>query len=541
MAGWFGQHFSSSDDGSPRRRRALWLTLLVVIALVPAGAVVWNNARSGNGRHGEVNGGGVGTKEEDANASTSCGSGGTWDVKIGADSQASQINQTPVTSTVSALTSLNPSQNHRVNPVEFTMYKVTATLTSVYQEHDLDQHMSITDGSNHMLAELPDTGCDSGSIFASQIANAHAQLAAWSGHSQTVELTGVGFFDGVTGQSDQAPNQIELHPVININFNPGGPAQGSINGTVTDSGGAPVNGASVATNPQSSVGSTGANGQYTIPNVGPGSYTVTASAPKFISQSTAGVGVSAGAPTTANFTLAPSPLPATRGGPYWPGWDVARGVALLSNESGGYVLDGFGGLHPFASVGAAPPPVASGSYWRGWNIARGVALLPNGSGGYVLDGYGGLHPFRVSGPGGAMPPPVTTGPYWPGWDIARGVTLLSNGSGYVLDGFGGLHPFRAGGSIPPAVTAGGYWKGWDIARGVVATGAHGGYVVDGLGGTHPWGVGTAPPRPAIGGPYWPRWDIVRGIAGAGSGPGPVRGYVLDGFGGLQPITLWPAP
>jgi hypothetical protein len=429
-----------------------------------------------------------------------------------------------------------------VKPYEFTMYKVKATLTNVYQEHDLDQHMSITDGTNHMLAELPDTGCDSGSIFASAISNAHAQLTAWSGHAQTVELTGVGFFDGVTGQSDQAPNQVELHPVININFNPGGPTPGSISGTVTDSTGAPVNGASVATNPASSTGGTNASGQYTIPNVGPGSYTVTASGSKFVSANTTGVMVSAGSSSTANFTLTTAPLPAAHGGPYWQGWDIARGVALLPNESGGYVLDGFGGIQPFLSASAGPPlpPVVIGPYWNGFDIARGVALLPNGSGGYEVDGYGGIHPFKVKG--GSLPPSVTGTAYWPGQDIVRGITLLPNGNGYVLDAYGGMHPFAVTGkSMPPAVT-GSYWPGYDIGRGVEATGPHGGYVVDGFGATHPWATaGASAPRDATGGPYWAGWNIARGIAGAGNGPGSVRGYVLDGFGGLGPITLWPAP
>ena len=56
--------------------------------------------------------------------------------------------------------------------------------------------------------------------------------------------------------------------------------------------------------------------------------------------------------------------------------------------------------------------------------------------GYVLDGWGGIHPF-----GGA--PAVTGGPYWPSWDIARGLVMLpgSSSAGYVIDGYAGMHPF----------------------------------------------------------------------------------------------------
>src|SRR5205085_11694372 len=135
---------------------------------------------------------------------------------------------------------------------ELKTYTVTATLTRVYQEHDFDQHMSIRDSSgNFMLAELPDMSCAGGSRWASQLSNAHNQLGSWNGSTPVqVQITGVGFFDAPTGQSDQAPNQVELHPVLDIRF----PRSGG--------------------------------------------------------------------------TIAPMSLPAARGAPSWPGWNIARGVAL---------------------------------------------------------------------------------------------------------------------------------------------------------------------------------------------------------------------
>ena len=49
------------------------------------------------------------------------------------------------------------------------------------------------------------------------------------------------------------------------------------------------------------------------------------------------------------------------------------------NHAGGHghnygysVLDGFGGVHRFGSA----PAVSGTPYWPGWNIARDVALLP---------------------------------------------------------------------------------------------------------------------------------------------------------------------
>jgi spore germination protein YaaH len=151
---------------------------------------------------------------------------------------------------------------------------------------------------------------------------------------------------------------------------------------------------------------------------------------------------------------------------YWPGWDIARKVVIFADGTGGYVLDGWGGLHPFGING--PPPVsaaklATTGYWPWWNIARDVVLVPGNGGhaGYVLDGWGGLHPFHPTTDGSTMPVAVTS-TYWPGWDIARAVWLLpgSATAGYTLDGWGGLQPF--GGA--PAISSSAYWPGWDIAK-----------------------------------------------------------------------------
>jgi hypothetical protein len=196
-------------------------------------------------------------------------------------------------------------------------------------------------------------------------------------------------------------------------------------------------------------------------------------------------------------------------------WQIARGVAVRSSGAGGYVLDGWGGVHAFGDA----PSATSSAYWGGWDIARGIALRADGVSGYVLDGWGGVHPF-----GGA--PAVKASAYWAGWDIARGIVLDASGAGgYVLDGWGGLHPF--GDAKPVAVSA--FWAGWDIARGVVMrSDGNGGYVLDGFGGAHPFGGAPSLTVRA----YWPGWDIARGITLLPSGTG---GYVVDGFGGFHPL------
>jgi hypothetical protein len=167
---------------------------------------------------------------------------------------------------------------------------------------------------------------------------------------------------------------------------------------------------------------------------------------------------------------------------YWPGWDIAKKVVILPDGTGGYILDGYGGLHPFGINGNQAPPaipqVDYQNYWPGWNIARSVVLLSDSTGtsvaGYVLDGYGGLHPFASNH---VIPPAISPQQwvnYWQGWDIARGVILLSGASagavsGYLLDGYGGLHPIAGNQPLPPAIPQQNYlnyWPGLDVARAV---------------------------------------------------------------------------
>src|SRR5438094_5924679 len=68
----------------------------------------------------------------------------------------------------------------------------------------------------------------------------------------------------------------------------------------------------------------------------------------------------------------------------------ATAHAVSTAQSGGVVLDGWGGLHTFGgfslSTDGAP-------YWSGWDIARAAVIRDDGSGGWTLDGWGGVHSF----------------------------------------------------------------------------------------------------------------------------------------------------
>ena len=208
-----------------------------------------------------------------------------------------------------------------------------------------------------------------------------------------------------------------------------------------------------------------------------------------------------------------APGPAV-GGPYWNGWNAARGVSIPHNDpTWGLVGDLYGGLHPFG-VGAAAPAhtISGGPYWHKWSIARSVALMPDGKSGFVLDGFGGIHPFSVDG----HPAPAVAGaPYWLGWDIARGIAILPNGTGgYVLDGLGGLHPFSINGGPTPLPATGGPFVTKVAMRGVTLLGdGSGGFVVDYFGGVSAFGInnGVLPAVPT-GNPAWPGWKIAQSIA-----------------------------
>jgi hypothetical protein len=214
--------------------------------------------------------------------------------------------------------------------------------------------------------------------------------------------------------------------------------------------------------------------------------------------------------------------------PLW-GIDYGRGVATcLGVDNYGYELDLYGGVHQLGTA----PAVTTSAYWSGWDIARGLVLRTDCHSGYVLDGYGGLHPFtRVGDP---QPPVPTLSAYWGGWDIARAVDFVGqiNGvdSGYVLDGYGGVHQW----GNAPATSGFAYWGGWDIARAIVPYlqgGVGAGYTLDGYGGVHDFGNAPFVKSHQT---YW-GVDVARGVTIANNS---LTGYYVDTSGSLQTFTLY---
>jgi hypothetical protein len=158
-----------------------------------------------------------------------------WSVKTGTDSGATSIDlNSSSATTISSLVAESAPQpipvNSRVQPTETTVWTVDATLLEFKRENDSDYHLVLSDGAgNTMIAEIPSPTCvGAGSPFASAIAQARSQFDATftvgSSFQQAnvpVQVTGVGMFDFLHGATGAAPNGVELHPVLKINFGGG--------------------------------------------------------------------------------------------------------------------------------------------------------------------------------------------------------------------------------------------------------------------------------------------------------------------------------
>jgi hypothetical protein len=158
-----------------------------------------------------------------------------WSVKTGTDADVGLVNLNSSTNTtIAALrapAAPNPiPANNRVSPWETTEWVLNATLTLYKLESDSDYHLVLQDaGGLTMIVEIPSPTCvGAGSPFLPGITNArnefNAKFTATTSFQTAnipVQIKGVGMFDFLHGQTGVAPNGIELHPVLDVIFNPG--------------------------------------------------------------------------------------------------------------------------------------------------------------------------------------------------------------------------------------------------------------------------------------------------------------------------------
>lgn len=229
----------------------------------------------------------------------------------------------------------------------------------------------------------------------------------------------------------------------------------------------------------------------------------------------------------------PNPVTASPAPPAWYSW-IGKGPAVDFaydwSSGSGYVLDFYGGLHPFGGAGKTTVP----PYLKPYAIYRALVMHPDMDGkGWALDARGVISAF-----GGATAIAGWGVTKWAGLYARRLVMDTTTREGFVLDGWGGVHQF---GGAPAVGSTPGYWKGWDIARGLAIYDIVGGkgWKLDGWGGVHAVGGAAS----GAGGPYWRGWDIACDIAilDDGTGPDPLRLAVVDGLGPIHEWTVSAAP
>ncbi|QKV80678.1 putative Ig domain-containing protein [Amycolatopsis sp. Hca4] len=213
-------------------------TSLIQLSVVAVCAAALGVAVPASGWNGPADAAGEEEHEEvvanPAATTTSCGVE-RWSVKTGTDADAGKITlQSTTSTTIPTLTSLPaPSSlpaNNRVQPTETTVFRLQATLTQYKLESDSDYHLVLSDGAGHtLISEIPDPACvGSSSPLLTSIQKARAEFNAkytpttsFKTANVPVTVTGIGFFDFLHGQTGVAPNGIELHAVLDIQFGTG--------------------------------------------------------------------------------------------------------------------------------------------------------------------------------------------------------------------------------------------------------------------------------------------------------------------------------
>lgn len=162
-----------------------------------------------------------------------------WAIKTGIDSEAKKVELNPVTTKSLAdlinLPAPNILPDNRIPDVEYTVYTITATLIGYIREDDQDYHLVLRDQGNTMIAEIPNPSCVGGNspfikgitsvrdTFDNKFTGSKKPTGTFKNVDNggvLVRITGVGFFDKIHGQTGVAPNGIELHPVLDIVFDP---------------------------------------------------------------------------------------------------------------------------------------------------------------------------------------------------------------------------------------------------------------------------------------------------------------------------------
>ena len=153
-----------------------------------------------------------------------------WHVKILTDPAVSQINGTPVTTTLAAQNAfpeLSVSEDTTRMTFEEQAVTIACTIVAFKKEDDKDIHLILVDNAHDsMIAEIPSTDCAevAASAYAADFdaasqwvtTNLGTPSTSFKNVSKAVTITGVLFQDFDHGQDGHAKNYREIHPVTKI-------------------------------------------------------------------------------------------------------------------------------------------------------------------------------------------------------------------------------------------------------------------------------------------------------------------------------------
>ena len=155
--------------------------------------------------------------------------GGRWPVKTLRDRDRALVKFDPVDATITELGQLpRPAESalkgrSRVAPAETTVYRVRGRLRNVFKGLDQDVHLILEDPADPrkvIIAEIPLPLFALGSGFEKVFRAERAEVRMHRrGRLETVEVTGVGFFDTHRRRLEgRSTNGLELHPVLGLKF-----------------------------------------------------------------------------------------------------------------------------------------------------------------------------------------------------------------------------------------------------------------------------------------------------------------------------------
>lgn len=170
-----------------------------------------------------------------------CGGVYRWSIKVASDADKNNIVLTVVPISIADWGKLNRPEKvgaarytapNAGEGSEATVYQIEGYMTEYIKQQDDDYHLILADGHGHsMVAEVVDPNCIKGanddggpSRFDAELKQAATDfgvIVADTDGSKLdppvhVRITGVGFFDKRGHGRGQAPNTMEMHPILKI-------------------------------------------------------------------------------------------------------------------------------------------------------------------------------------------------------------------------------------------------------------------------------------------------------------------------------------